>query len=75
MPTPKGIIKSRGLIDKFKTMNREYTEVTFSTKDEFKVGFYQKGITFPAFVSGGYIRESTCFIPVESIASRLKSSN
>lgn len=44
-----------GLIDKFKTMNWEYTEVTFSTKDEFKVGFYQKGITFTAFVSGGYI--------------------
>lgn len=55
------------LVDKFKTSNREYTEVIFSTKGEFKVGFYQKGSSFSAFASSGYIREATSFLPVESL--------
>lgn len=60
------------LIDKFKATNREYTEVIFSTKGEFKVGFYQKGSSFTAFASSGYIREATSFLPVESL-SELKA--
>jgi hypothetical protein len=60
------------LIGKFKDANREYTEVIFSTKGDFKVGFFQKGTTFTAFASSGYIREASCFLPTESLAE-LKS--
>jgi len=60
------------LINKFKDSNREYTEVIFSTKGEFKVGFYQKNDEFKAFCSSGLIRQSTCFLPVDSLPN-LKS--
>ncbi len=60
------------LIDKFKNSYREYTEVIFSTKGEFEVGFYQKDSAFTAFVSSGYISKVTCFLPVESLL-QLKS--
>ncbi len=60
------------LVDKFKVSNREYTEVIFSTKDEFEVGFYQKGSSFTAFASSGYFREAISFLPVESL-SELKA--
>jgi|SRR4030042_2562661 hypothetical protein len=55
------------LFNKFKDTNREYTEVIFSTKGDFKVGFYQKGSSFTAFASSGYIRETSCFLPIESL--------
>ncbi len=60
------------LFGKFKETNREYTEIIFSTKGEFKVGFYQKGTSFTAFASSGYIREASCFLPIESLP-QLKS--
>jgi len=56
------------LLNKFKDENREYTEVIFATKDEFKVGFYQKGSSFTVFASSGYNREATCFLPTKSLA-------
>ena len=41
---------------------KEYTEVIFSTKGNFQVGFYQKGKEQNAFVKSGYIRTASCFL-------------
>jgi len=60
------------LINKFKDGSREYTECIFSTKGEFKVGFYQKNDDFQAFCGSGFIRQSTSFLPIESLP-KLKS--
>lgn len=51
----KAIWLMRGLIDKFKGMNREYTEVVFSTKGNFTLGCYQKGTEVKFFVQSGGI--------------------
>jgi len=60
------------LIIKFRGSSREYTEVIFSTKGDFKVGFYQNGDRFQAFAESGIIGKTHCFIPVESLPN-LKS--
>lgn len=60
------------LISKFKGNTREYTEIIFSTKGDFKVGFYQNGDKFQAFAESGIIGNTHCFLPVESL-SNLKS--
>ena len=44
---------------------KEYTEVIFSTKGNFQVGFYQEGISQHAFVNGGYIRTAKCFFSTD----------
>jgi hypothetical protein len=49
------------LSGKWKDANKEYTEVVFSTKGDFKIGFYQKGTEQAAFSSSGYIGEASCF--------------
>ena len=46
---------------KWKDVNKEYTEVVFSTKGDFKIGFYQKGTEQGAFCSSGYIGGASCF--------------
>jgi hypothetical protein len=47
---------------KWKDTSKEYTEVIFSTKGYFNIGFYQKGIEQTGFTSSGYIGETTCFL-------------
>jgi hypothetical protein len=60
------------MINKFKDTSREYTEVIFSTRGGFKIGFYQTGDKFQAFAESGTIGNAHCFIPAESL-SNLKS--
>ena len=57
----KGIEYMIGLSAKWKGINKEYTEVVFSTKGDFNIGFYQKGAEQGAFSSSGYIGKVTCF--------------
>ncbi len=41
------------LSKKWKAVQKDYTEVVFSTQGDFKIGFYQKGIKQKAFSSSG----------------------
>ena len=45
--------------------NKEYTEVIFSTKGNFQIGFYQKGKGQQAFASSGYISKAGCVLQTE----------
>ena len=49
------------LAKRWKKTGRRYTEVIFSTKGGFKIGFYQSGDKQTGFVSSGYIAETYCF--------------
>lgn len=49
------------LATKWKNINRKYTEVTFSTRGDFQIGFYQLGTTQTAFASSGYVGKASCF--------------
>jgi hypothetical protein len=42
----------------------DYNEVVFVTKDEFKVGFYQRKDSLQAFASSGDISKASCFFSV-----------
>ncbi len=57
----KAIEYMLNLSKKWKGTNREYTEVVFSTKGDFKIGFYQRGTETGAFSSSGYVGQVTCF--------------
>ncbi len=46
---------------KWQNIKKEYTEVVFSTKDDFNIGFYQIGSEQVSFSTSGYIGEATCF--------------
>jgi hypothetical protein len=59
----KAIDYSLNLIEKWKNITSEYTEVIFCTKDDFKVGFYQKGTEQTCFSSSGYVSKVSCFFP------------
>lgn len=48
--------------NKWKGQAREYTEVLFSTKGNFSIGFFRKEAAFPAFISIGRIGELNCFM-------------
>jgi hypothetical protein len=61
------------LSTKWKDENMEYKEVIFSTKDDFKIGFYQAGIKQAAFSSSGYIGKTDCFFSSIQDLSSLKS--
>ena len=52
---------------------KDYREVVFTTKDDFNVGFFQKGSTvykteIKAFASSGIIAKTTSFLTKESLA-------
>ncbi len=47
----------------WKLSPREYSEVVFSTKGDFKIGFYQSGVKQNAFCKSGYITTASCFFP------------
>lgn len=62
-----------GLSAKWKSTNKEYTEVVFSTKGDFGIGFYQKGIEQTAFSSSGYIGKASCFFSSMEDLSSVKA--
>ena len=51
-------------VKKWKGSSREYTEIIFSTRGDFQVGFYQKGTEVQAFVQSGRIGTVNCWFPV-----------
>jgi len=52
----------------WKKENKEYSEVIFSTKDDFSFGFYQKENEQNCFAESGYIGKASCFFEVEDFA-------
>jgi ribosomal protein L35AE/L33A len=58
------------LSSKWKDQTKAYTEVIFSTKGDFQIGFYQKGSEQGFFSSSGFIGKTTCFLnPSEGLKS------
>jgi hypothetical protein len=51
------------ILEKWRGTSREYTEVIFSTRGDFQLGFYQKGTSVSAFAKSGIIGAATCFFP------------
>ena len=51
-----------GLKEKWNSMPKEYTEVVFETKGNFKTGFYQQGTKATPFASAGYGNGISCFL-------------
>ena len=49
------------LLIKWEEVDKEYTEVIFSTKDDFKTGFYQQGTDRVVFASSGYMGKASCY--------------
>jgi hypothetical protein len=62
-----------GLSAKWRSTNKEYTEVVFSTKGDFNIGFYQIGIKQSAFSSSGYIGKVSCFFSSMKDLSSVKA--
>jgi len=62
-----------GLSAKWKDIEKDYTEVVFSTKGDFNIGFYQSGIKQAAFSSSGYIGKATCFFSSMQDLSSVKT--
>jgi hypothetical protein len=44
-----------------KWKSKEYTEVIFSTKGDFNIGFFQTGADKTAFSSCGYVSKASCY--------------
>jgi hypothetical protein len=57
------------LSTKWKALDREYSEVTFSTKGDFYMGFYQKGKGQTVYSSSGYINKTKCFMSLKELTS------
>ncbi|MEX2702326.1 MAG: hypothetical protein Q6368_004580 [Candidatus Baldrarchaeota archaeon] len=57
------------LLEKWKDYSREYTEVIFSTRGDFDLGFYQKGTSVQGFAQSGVIGASTCYFPTSEFLS------
>ncbi|HXG06030.1 MAG TPA: hypothetical protein VNI77_01730 [Nitrososphaera sp.] len=53
----------------WKTATREYTEVIFSTKDDFSFGFYQKGAEQTCFSQSGYVGKVSCFFDTDDFST------
>ena len=60
------------LLEKWQGMNREYTEVIFSTKGDFKLGFYKKGSEVSSFSKSGVIGAASCYFQTNDL-SQLKA--
>lgn len=54
---------------KWKDTNKEYTELIFSTKGDFQIGFYQEGTKTAGFSSCGYINKARYFFPIKNLNS------
>ena len=57
------------LLKKWEGSSREYTEVIFSTKGDFQLGFYQQGNKVQGFAKSGLIGASTCYFPTSELSS------
>jgi hypothetical protein len=68
----KAIDYALNLIEKWKNITSEYTEVIFCTRDDFKVGFYQKGTEQTCFSSSGYVSKVSCFFPSTDCLKEIK---
>ena len=49
------------ILTKWVGIEKEYTEIIFSTKGDFEIGFYQEGMRATCFSSSGYIGKASCF--------------
>lgn len=61
------------LSTKWKDIDKEYTEVTFSTRGDFYMGFYQKGRGQTVYSSSGYINNAQCFMALKDLSSMKES--
>jgi hypothetical protein len=68
----KAISYMANLITEWQNIDKEYTEVIFSTKGEFKIGFYQEGTKASIFCSSGYIQTASCFFISADVLSSTK---
>ena len=57
------------LLSKWEGVNKEYTEVIFSTKGDFQIGFFQKATERFSFASSGHIGKVTCYFPLDRLSS------
>jgi hypothetical protein len=57
------------LLQKWQGTNREYTEVIFSTKGDFKLGFYQKGSEVSSFSKSGVIGAASCYFQTNDLSN------
>lgn len=58
---------------KWKDTKKAYTEIIFTTKGDFNLGFYQQGTEQSAFSSSGYIGKASCFFSSMQDLSSVKS--
>lgn len=61
------------LLIKWEGIDKEYTEVIFSTKDDFKTGFYQQGTDSVVFASSGYMGKASCYFVLPADLKSLKT--
>nr|CBX27925.1 hypothetical protein N47_G32490 [uncultured Desulfobacterium sp.] len=57
------------LLGKWQGINREYTEVIFSTKGDFILGIYQKGTKVTAFSKSGIISPASCYFATSDLST------
>jgi len=57
------------LLQKWQGTNREYTEVIFSTKGDFRLGFYQKDSEVKAFSKSGVIGAASCYFQTNDLSN------
>jgi hypothetical protein len=62
------------LMTKWQNVNKQYTEVIFSTKGDFQIGFYQKGTEAFSFSSCGYIQKASCYFSSMAALNSIKIS-
>ena len=60
------------LSKEWKDVQKEYIETVFSTKDDFRIGFYQEGIKQKAFASSGTYGRVFCRFPMLQKLSSIK---
>lgn len=65
----KAIEYTIDLSSKWKNVDKEYTEVIFSTKDDFQIGFFQEGTERFSFASSGHIGKVMCYFSLEQLSS------
>lgn len=60
------------LMNDWSSVNKEYTEVIFSTKGDYQIGFFQGGTKQTVFSSSGQVGQVTCFLNATSDLSVVK---
>lgn len=60
------------LLERWQGTNREYSEVIFSTKGDFRLGFYQRGGEVQAFSKSGIIGAASCIFSTNDL-TKLKA--